>query len=161
MSAPSVERVQTGTGPETIRALVAGLLPDTYLSGGALVHVETVSGASVNPAADEDCPLPVSASPVTPAVLAGLLAEHAYVYRRRSRKDGTGAVEGRPRRRPRSAISHNIANSRSAATLRHGAQSRPERMTGVAWVPQYAAPDCSGIARPGQRVRGLLAGARP
>src|SRR5204863_8855514 len=92
--APTHTRVQTGTGPETIRelrrALVAGLLPDTYVSGGALVHMETVSGATVNPAADEDCPLPVSASPVTPASLAGLLAEHAYVYRLRTRKSDTG-----------------------------------------------------------------------
>jgi hypothetical protein len=100
MSAPTSDRaarVQTSTGPETIRALrralVAGLLPDTYVSGGALVHMETVSGASVNPAADEDSPLPVSASPVTPAVLAGLLAQHAYVYRLRTRKNDTGAPE--------------------------------------------------------------------
>jgi hypothetical protein len=97
MAAPSVERVQTGTGPETIRALrralVGGLLPDTYVSGGALVHMETVSGASVNPAADEDAPLPVSASPVTPAALAALLAEHAYVYRMRTRRSENGASE--------------------------------------------------------------------
>src|SRR3954451_16063950 len=101
MTASRLGRVQTGTGPETIRelsrALVDGLLPDTYVSGGALVHMEAVSGASVNPAADgssstrpadEASPLPVSASPVTPAVLARLLAHHAYVYRLRSRKSG-------------------------------------------------------------------------
>src|SRR3954451_20949927 len=97
MTTPRLGRVQTGTGPETIRelsrALVAGLLPDTYVSGGALVHMEAISGASINPAADEDSPLPVSASPVTPAVLARLLAHHAYVYRLRSRKDDKGRAE--------------------------------------------------------------------
>ncbi|GAA3801651.1 hypothetical protein GCM10022226_21850 [Sphaerisporangium flaviroseum] len=88
--------VQVGSGPETIRVLKAALarqlLPDTYVSGGALVHMETVSGQT-SPAADEDAPLPVTASPITPATLAGLLAEHAYVYRLRSRKTGKGATE--------------------------------------------------------------------
>lgn len=92
-----VTRVQVGSGPETIRvlkaALVNKLLPDTYVSGGALVHMETVSGGQASPAADEDSPLPVAASPVTPATLAGLLADHAYVYRMRSRKDSTGGME--------------------------------------------------------------------
>lgn len=87
-------RVQTGSGPETIRvlrrALAGGLLPDTYVSGGALVHMEAVSGGQINPAADEDCPLPVVDSVVTPATLAGLLAEHAYVYRLKVSKDEEG-----------------------------------------------------------------------
>lgn len=86
--------LQVGTGPETIRtlkaALVDGLLPHTYVSGGALVHMEEVSGGLGSVAADEDSPLPVSASPVTPPVLAGLLAGHAYAYRLRARKDGGG-----------------------------------------------------------------------
>ncbi|MFI6887992.1 hypothetical protein [Streptosporangium canum] len=90
-------RVQVGSGPDTIRvlkaALVDELLPDTYVSGGALVHMETISGGQISPAADEDSPLPVTASPLNPATLAGLLAEHAYVYRMRSRKDGGGGVE--------------------------------------------------------------------
>ncbi|MEU8383977.1 hypothetical protein, partial [Streptosporangium sp. NPDC048865] len=91
-------RVQVGSGPETIRvlkaALVEELLPDTYVSGGALVHMETISGGQISPAADEDSPLPVTASPLSPSTLAGLLAEHAYVYRMRSRKsDGGGGVE--------------------------------------------------------------------
>ncbi len=55
--------------------------------------METVSGGQTSPAADEDSPLPVTASPITPATLAGLLAEHAYVYRVRSRKTGNGASE--------------------------------------------------------------------
>ncbi|MBM7079115.1 hypothetical protein [Micromonospora humida] len=87
------ERLQIGTGPETIRvlkaALVDGLLPDTYVSGGSLVHMEAVSGG-VAAATDEDSPLPVSASTINPAGLAGLLAEHAYVYRVKSRKDEQG-----------------------------------------------------------------------
>ncbi|WP_214110686.1 hypothetical protein [Acrocarpospora catenulata] len=89
--------VHVGSGPETIRVLKAALadnlLPDTYVSGGALVHMETVSGEQASPAADEDSPLPVTASTITPATLAGLLAEHAYVYRLRSRKDSKGEPE--------------------------------------------------------------------
>jgi hypothetical protein len=88
------QQVQVGTGPETIRvlkaALVDGILPHTYVSGGALVHMETVSGDLATAAADEDAPLPVSASPLNPAALAGLLAEHAHVYRIRTRKGDNG-----------------------------------------------------------------------
>ncbi|GAA4059948.1 hypothetical protein [Actinomadura miaoliensis] len=90
-------RLKVGSGPETIRVLKAalgtGALPDTYVSGGALVHMETVSGSQTSPAADEDSPLPVTASTITPATLAGLLAEHAYVHRVRSRKTSDGGVE--------------------------------------------------------------------
>ena len=90
-------RVQVGSGPETIRVLkrelVGGLLPDTYVSGGDLVHMETVSGGQISPAADEDSPLPVNASILTPATLAALLAEHAYVWRLRARKDAAGGME--------------------------------------------------------------------
>ncbi|TDD70878.1 hypothetical protein [Actinomadura rubrisoli] len=93
----SLPRLQAGSGPETIRVLKAelakGTLPNTYVSAGALVHMETISGGQTSPAADEDSPLPVAASPVTPATLAGLLAEHAYVYRLRSRKTGNGKQE--------------------------------------------------------------------
>jgi hypothetical protein len=96
MTGGDKRRVQVGTGPETIRALKAaigdGLLPDTYVSGGSLVHMETVSGGLTS-AADEDSPLPVTASTVTPASLAGLLAQHAYVYRLRTRKSDTGQPE--------------------------------------------------------------------
>ncbi|MDI1466366.1 hypothetical protein QEZ54_35850 [Catellatospora sp. KI3] len=89
-------QVRIGTGPESIRviktALGDGLLPDTYVSDGALVHMETVSGGLPSVAADEDSPLPVSASPLNPAVLAGLLAEHAHVYRTKTRKDEHGQL---------------------------------------------------------------------
>ncbi|WP_405101472.1 hypothetical protein [Micromonospora sp. NBC_01412] len=89
-------RLQIGSGPETIRvlkaALVDGLLPDTYVSAGSLVHMEAVSGG-LPTAADEDSPLPISASNLNPAGLAGLLAEHAYVYRVKTRKSDTGNPE--------------------------------------------------------------------
>jgi hypothetical protein len=76
------------------QALTGGLLPDTYVAGGNLVHMETVSGGLAHVAADEDAPLPVAASALTPPVLAGLLAEHAYVYRLRTQetKDGKPKV---------------------------------------------------------------------
>ncbi|WP_436523175.1 hypothetical protein [Actinoplanes sp. HUAS TT8] len=99
MSAPveaGQRRVKVGTGPETIRTLkrelTTGLLPDTYVSGGALVYMETVSGGLTG-AADEDSPLPVNASTIQPAGLAGLLAEHAHVYRKKVRKGADGEVE--------------------------------------------------------------------
>ncbi|MEU7743366.1 hypothetical protein [Nonomuraea sp. NPDC049158] len=89
--------VHVGSGPETIRvlktALADRLLPNTYVSGGDLTHMETVSGGQSSPAADEDSPLPVTASTITPATLAGLLAEHAYVYRLRARRTKDGGSE--------------------------------------------------------------------
>ncbi|HZM82918.1 MAG TPA: hypothetical protein VFC19_44955 [Candidatus Limnocylindrales bacterium] len=89
-------RIQVGTGPETIRTLrtelADGLLPGTYVSAGDLVHMEAVSGSATTTAADEDSPLPIAASPVTPACLAGLLAQHTYLFRLRTRKT-EGAVE--------------------------------------------------------------------
>ena len=94
---PARPSLHVGSGPETIRvlkdAIARGALPDTYVSAGSLVHMETVSGAQASPAADEDSPLPITASPITPASLARLLAEHAYVYRIRTRKTGNGESE--------------------------------------------------------------------
>ncbi|MDM4720116.1 hypothetical protein QTQ03_26485 [Micromonospora sp. WMMA1363] len=91
-----IKKLHIGTGPETIRVLkqelAQGLLPDTYVSAGALVHMEAVSGG-LAAAADEDSPLPVSASVITPAGLAGLLAEYARVYRTRTRKNDQGNPE--------------------------------------------------------------------
>ena len=62
--------VEVGSGPETIRvlraALIGGLLPDTYVSAGALVHTEQVSGGLASVAADEDSPLPVAALDAQP-----------------------------------------------------------------------------------------------
>jgi hypothetical protein len=89
-------RVKVGTGPETIRelktALLDGLLPATFVSAGELVHMETVSGGLTG-AADEDSPLPIAASGLNPAMLAGLLAEHAFAYRKKTRKTDGGEPE--------------------------------------------------------------------
>ncbi len=97
-SHPPPERaVEVGTAPDTIRAikkaLTGGLLPDTYVCSGALVQMEIISGGLPVGAADEDAPLPVSASVLTPAGLAAALAEHAFVYRRKTRKGDHGVVE--------------------------------------------------------------------
>jgi hypothetical protein len=58
-------RVKGGPGPETIRvlrgALIDRLLPHTYVSAGALVHMETVSGGLAHVADDDDAPLPIAA----------------------------------------------------------------------------------------------------
>ncbi|MBG0819862.1 hypothetical protein HS048_03760 [Planomonospora sp. ID91781] len=118
-------RIEVGSGPETIRVLKAALadrlLPDTYVAGGALVHMETVSGGQASPAADEDSPLPVMASPITPATLAGLLAEHAYVYRERSRRtDGGVEMYEEEVTPPREILASVLAGKtwRGVATLR-------------------------------------------
>jgi hypothetical protein len=85
------ERINVGSGPAGIRtlgeALRGGLLPDTYVQDGDLVHMETVSGGVGEPAADEDSPLPIAATRLNPANLSRLLAEHAYVYRKVPRKE--------------------------------------------------------------------------
>jgi len=77
--------IRVGTAPETIRALTAAvdarIIPDTYVTDGAPVVVEAVSGAGEVTAGDEDVPLPLAASPLRPPLLASLLAEHADVRR--------------------------------------------------------------------------------
>jgi len=94
---PDPPQVEVGTAPDTIRALkkalTSGLLPNTYVSAGTLVHMETVSGGLPVGAADEDAPLPVSASVLTPAGLAANLAAHAFVYRYKTRKTDSGGIE--------------------------------------------------------------------
>lgn len=79
-------RLRILTGPETSRALREaisdGLLPDTYVTDGQLVHVQRVSGRTVQSSgADEDSPLPVASSLSTPELLAAWLAEHMFVYK--------------------------------------------------------------------------------
>lgn len=87
-------QIETGSSPATIRALReaidAGKIPDTYVSGGRVVHVERVSGAAAGASGDEDSPLPVTASKVEPPGLAALLATHTHTYRVRTRKDENG-----------------------------------------------------------------------
>jgi hypothetical protein len=86
------DAINVGDGPAGIRALSsaldAGLLPDTYVSDGDLVHMETVSGgAPGDPAVDEDAPLPIAAAKLTTASLALLLAHHSWCYKDVVRRD--------------------------------------------------------------------------
>ena len=90
-------RVQAGAGPEAIRVLVAAVdgrvLPQTYVTDGQVVEVSPVSGAVTAVAGDADSPLPVAAAAVSPAALAGLLAEHTYTFRLRARRGESGQTE--------------------------------------------------------------------
>jgi hypothetical protein len=89
--------IDVSSGPEAIRVLAerigAGLLPETYVTDGRVVHVEEISGSAVAAAGDEDALLPMAPAVLGPAGLARLLAEHTYTYRQRSRRDGKGAAE--------------------------------------------------------------------
>ena len=93
-------RIRTGTAPETIRALQTaidgGLIPDTYVSGGLVVCVEKVSGTVHGTSGDEDSPLPVAASDVSPAVLASLLATHTVTFKTKPSNAGGGDEEVTP-----------------------------------------------------------------
>jgi hypothetical protein len=93
-------RIGTGTAPETIRALQnaldGGLIPDTYVSSGHVVCVEKVSGTVGGTSGDEDSPLPVTASDVSPAVLASLLAKHTVTYKTKPSSAGGGDEEVTP-----------------------------------------------------------------
>lgn len=85
-------RIRVGSGPDTVRVLSAainsGALPEVYVSDGRLTSVEQVSGTAGVQAADKSAPLPVTASTITPALLARLLADHTFTYREK----GTGDV---------------------------------------------------------------------
>lgn len=87
---PARIEISTGTDPATIRAvretLDNGSIPQTYVRGGRIVHVEGISGAAGRIAGDEDSPLPVTASELGPPGMAELLAAHTFTYRTRSRK---------------------------------------------------------------------------
>ncbi|MEU0508395.1 hypothetical protein [Amycolatopsis sp. NPDC006125] len=94
-------RVRVGAAPETIRvlteALDSRLIPDTYVSDGNPVALESVSGAADPTAGDEDVALPLSATPLKPPLLASLLAQHADVVRPRvDEKGNTTDVEVSP-----------------------------------------------------------------
>lgn len=90
-------RIETGSAPATIRALRkaidAGAIPDTYVSAGRVVNVERISGTAGAATGDEDSPLPMTASEVSPPVLASLLAEHTFTYRIKTRKNKDGKTE--------------------------------------------------------------------
>jgi len=94
---PARPRIEVGSGPATIRAvraaLDAGTIPDTYVSGGQVVYVEQVSGTAGAGAGNEDSLLPMSASTLTPAGLAAVLADQTYTYREKKSGRDAGTAE--------------------------------------------------------------------
>lgn len=95
-------RVRIGEDPDAIRVLIAaldtGVLPDTYVTDGAPVVVETVSGAADPTAGDDNVALPMVATPLKPALLAALLAQHVEVIRPVTAKGSTRDEEVSPTR---------------------------------------------------------------
>jgi hypothetical protein len=91
-----VPQIEIGGSPDAIRklkaALGAGVIPDLYVTGGRPVRIERVSG-TLAVDLDGDAPLPVVPTPVTPPLLAHLLAAHTCTYRVRSRTDDRGRAE--------------------------------------------------------------------
>jgi hypothetical protein len=91
--AAGVPRIKILGNPDAIRklkaALNAGAIPDLYVTGGRPVRIERVSG-TLAVDLDGDAPLPVTATPVTPPLLAHLLAAHTYTYRLRPGTDEAG-----------------------------------------------------------------------
>jgi hypothetical protein len=88
-----VPRIEITGNPDAIRKLKTALgqraIPDLYVTGGRPVKIERVSG-TLAVDLDGDSPLPVTATPVTPPLLACLLAAHTYTYRLRVTADDTG-----------------------------------------------------------------------
>jgi hypothetical protein len=88
-----VPRIKILGNPDAIRklkaALNAGAIPDLYVTGGRPVRIERVSG-TLAVDLDGDAPLPVTATLVTPPLLANLLAAHTYTYRLRPGTDEAG-----------------------------------------------------------------------
>jgi hypothetical protein len=91
-----VPRIEISGGPDAIRKLSAALaaraIPDLYVTSGQLVRIERVSG-TVAVDLDDDMPLPVTASTLTTALLAKLLAVHTYTYKWAATKDKAGKPE--------------------------------------------------------------------
>jgi hypothetical protein len=90
---PGVPRIEVSGNPDAIRKLKAALgaraIPDLYVTGGRPVRIERVSG-TLAVDLDGDAPLPVAATPLTPPLLAFLLAAHTYTYRLRVSADDAG-----------------------------------------------------------------------
>jgi hypothetical protein len=94
--------------PDAIRTLTGVLddrgVPDTYVRDGELIVVEPVSGTAPV-AGDDDAPLPLAASKVTPPRLAALLADHLNVIEHRAAgKNGHAEVPVTPSRAVLSAV---------------------------------------------------------
>lgn len=109
--------IQVGSIPETIRVLKqeinAGAIPDAYVTDGRLTLIEHVSGTANPDAGDRDLPLAVTSTPVTPPVLAHVLATHTYTYKVEYRK-GKDDAEGTERETevtpPQNALQAVLAN---------------------------------------------------
>ncbi len=88
-----VPRIEISGSPDAIRklkaALGAGAVPDLYVTAGRPVRIERVSG-TLAVDLDADAPLPVTATPVNPPLLAHLLAACTYTYRLRPAADDAG-----------------------------------------------------------------------
>ncbi len=91
-----VPRIEISGGPDAIRKLSAALaaraIPDLYVTSGKLVRIERVYG-TVAVDLDDDMPLPVTASTLTTALLAKLLADHTYTFKWAATKDKAGKPE--------------------------------------------------------------------
>jgi hypothetical protein len=92
-------RIKAGSPPATIRAITAaidsGKIPDLFVSDGRIVHIGEVSGSAsaIAGGADEDSPLPVTATEVQAPDLAALLASSTYTYTVKVTKDGEETEE--------------------------------------------------------------------
>ncbi|GAA3624545.1 hypothetical protein GCM10022223_47030 [Kineosporia mesophila] len=88
--------IEVSGNPDAIRklkrAVGSGAIPDLYVTGGAPVRIERVSG-TLAVDLDEDAPLPVVPTKVTGALLANLLAAHTYTFQTKVRKDEQGKPE--------------------------------------------------------------------
>jgi len=135
-------RVRAATDPDTIRALRStidsGLLPQTYVRSGRVVHVEGISGAAGGIAGDEDSPLPVTASELTPPALAALLAEHTFTYRKKTGAKGTDE--------PDQEVTPGFAVLAAALAPKHWPDLRP--LQGIVGAPVLR-PDGSLLQEPG------------
>jgi len=132
--------IRTGTAPQTIRAIKqaidGGTIPDTYVSAGRVVHVERISGTVGGTTGEQDSPLPVTASEVTPPMLANLLAAHTYTYKTRASGGGGDSEEVTP---PNAVLA-------AAMAPKEWAQLRP--LFGIVGAPVLR-PDGSLLQQPG------------
>ncbi|MEU0793788.1 hypothetical protein ABZ342_27265 [Amycolatopsis sp. NPDC005961] len=91
--------LRIGEDPEAIRVLTAALndriVPDTYVSDGAPVVVEEISGAAGPATGDDDVALPITASVLKPPLLAGLLAEHTQIIQSKNKGGDEEVTPGR------------------------------------------------------------------
>lgn len=90
--------VEAAGGPAAIRAIqqaiANGVIPGLYVSGGAIVDVEQVTGTVREVAAgDEDSPVPVTATRVDAPGLASILAQRTFTFTVRTRKTQDGGEE--------------------------------------------------------------------